>query len=66
MIELTKEDVRHWVKHGGPAELRDICEAMAQLWRQGLITLNRREDGEVVAATTEVGRLSDDGDAWVQ
>jgi hypothetical protein len=66
MIKLTKKAVRHWVKHGGPPELHGIREAMAQLWRRGLITLNRREDGEFVGKLTEAGRLSGDSDAWVQ
>jgi hypothetical protein len=55
---VGEQEVRQWIEHGGPAELRDIRVAMAGLWRRGLCTLRRREDGEIVAGLTEAGKLA--------
>jgi hypothetical protein len=54
---VGEQEVRQWIEHGGPAELRDI-RVMAGLWRRGLCTLRRREDGEIVAGLTEAGTLA--------
>jgi hypothetical protein len=62
---VGEQEVRQWIEHGGPAELRDIRVAMAELWRSGLCTLRRREDGEIVAGLTEAGKLAGP-DGWVQ
>jgi hypothetical protein len=58
MTKLTEEDVQHWVEHGGPTKgrLRAIRIEMANLWRDGLITLTRTEDGEIRGRITELGR----------
>jgi hypothetical protein len=55
MTKLTKQAVQEWVEQAHPAELRDIRDAMAELWRRGLCTLRRREDGEIVGSVTELG-----------
>jgi hypothetical protein len=62
---IDEQEVRQWIEHGGPAEMRGIRAAMADLWRRGLCTLSRREDGEIAARLTEAGRLSKDHDTWV-
>jgi hypothetical protein len=62
---IGEQEVRHWIEHGGPVEMREIRAAMAELWRRGLCTLNRREDGEIVAELTEAGGLSNDENTWV-
>jgi hypothetical protein len=46
MTTPTEENVQQWVERGGPAELCDIRNAMAELWRRGLITLTRTESGD--------------------
>jgi hypothetical protein len=58
MTKLTEEDVQHWVEHGGPTKgrLRATRVEMANLWRDGLITLTRTEDGEIRGRMTELGR----------
>jgi hypothetical protein len=45
----TEEIVQTWVEHGGPVELRDIRGAMANLWREGLITLTPLDSGDMLA-----------------
>jgi hypothetical protein len=46
-----EEEVRHWIEHGGPAELREIRVEMANLWRKGLIKLTRTEGGDFRSTT---------------
>jgi hypothetical protein len=45
MSSISEQEVRLWVEHGGPAKLRAIRKAMAELWRDGLIELSRTESG---------------------
>jgi hypothetical protein len=54
MSRISGEEIRHWVKHGGPTKgkggssRRAIRAAMADLWRKGLLTLTRLESGEIL------------------
>ena len=67
-LPVTEEAVRWWVEHGSPDEqtynrrsrklLRDIREAMAWLWRRGLLELEPINDG-----TNYLGRLTKEGRA---
>jgi hypothetical protein len=54
--EPPEEAVQHWIKQGGPARLRNIRAAMADLWRKGIITLTRTESGDFRANLTELGK----------
>ena len=53
--KLTEETVLAWVD-AGPAELREIREDAADLWREGLITLDRFESGDLyITGITKLG-----------
>jgi hypothetical protein len=56
MSSVSEPEVRQWVEHGGPDELRDIREVMADLWRDGLVELTRTESGDLRDGITEFGR----------
>src|SRR5262249_16176474 len=66
---IGEQEVRQWIEHGGPAELRDIRVEMAEPWRRGLATLTRTENGDYRAQLTElgqsVGELNEQRDAPV-
>jgi len=67
MSNMTDEAIRNWI-----AKLRvpeDVREAHLQLWRQGLLTVERRADGVVIVKATEaaalLGNAEGAADTWV-
>ena len=54
MTKPTEEDVLQWID-AAPAELRELHEAVANMWRKGCLTFTRMESGDFRMKLTELG-----------